>query len=143
MSFQVGLTVYVELSYDAEERRANVQQIAFVAAELARAGAAVIITPVAPSETSRLAARDTVIQDGGAGGNFFLVHVATPLEECEKRDRKGIYARARRGEITGLAGVDDIYETPEEADLTVDVSTQSIPEIVHSQWLSSLLCPQR
>lgn len=109
------------------------QQIAFVAAELARAGAAVIITPVAPLETSRLEVRDTVIQNGGPGGNFFLVHVATPLEECEKRDRKGIYARARRGEIRGLVGVDDVYETPEEADLTVDVSTQSIPEIVHSQ----------
>jgi len=121
-----------ELGYGPEERRANVQQTAFVAAELARASAAVIITTVAPSEISRLEARDTVIQNGGAGGNFFLVHVATPLEECEKRDRKGIYARARRGEIRGLVGVDDVYEMPEEADLAVDVSTQSIPEIVHN-----------
>lgn len=121
-----------ELGYTDKEREASTEQIAFVAAELARAGAAVIAAPTAPSETSRLIARDTVVNNGGAGGNFFLIHVATPQEKCEKRDRKGVYARARQGEIKGLVGVDDIYEVPERADLTVDVSTQSIPEIVHN-----------
>ncbi|KAK2464260.1 hypothetical protein APHAL10511_003717 [Amanita phalloides] len=120
-----------EQGFTAEERKANTQRIAFVAAELARAGAAVITTPVAPSETSRLVARDTVIHNGGAGGNFFLIHVATPLEECEARDRRGVYARARAGEVKGVVGVDDVYEAPERADLTVDASRQSIPEIVH------------
>lgn len=121
-----------ELGFSAEETKGSSQRIAFVAAELARAGAAVITAPVTPSETSRLIARDTVIHNGGAGGNFFLIHVATPLEECEKRDRRGVYAKARRGEIKGVVGVDDIYEAPERADLTVDASTQSIPEIVHN-----------
>ncbi|KAF8348338.1 sulfate adenylyltransferase [Amanita rubescens] len=124
-----------EQGFSAEERRDNTQQIAFVAAELARAGAAVITAPVAPSETSRILARDTVIHNGGAGGNFFLIHVATPLEECEKRDRRQVYARARRGEIKGIVGVDEVYDAPERADLTVDASMQGIPEIVHNIML--------
>ncbi len=133
--FTVGLSshVIVEQGFSPEERGDNTQQIAFVAAELARAGAAVITAPVAPSETSRILARDTVIHNGGAGGNFFLIHVATPLEECEKRDRRQIYARARRGEIKGVVGVDEVYDAPERADLTVDASVQGIPEIVHSE----------
>ncbi|KAF8639567.1 hypothetical protein AX17_001469 [Amanita inopinata Kibby_2008] len=121
-----------ELGHTAEERQANIQQIAFVSAELARAGAAVIAAPVVATERSRLAARDTVVQAGGAGGNFFLIHVATSLEECERRDRRCIYASARRGELKGVAGIDDVYEIPDEADLTVDIATQSIPEIVHN-----------
>lgn len=78
-----------------------------------------------------------MIHNGGAGGNFFLIHVATPLEECEKRDRRQVYTRARRGEIKGVVGVDEVYDTPERADLTVDASTQGIPEIVHSERI----CP--
>lgn len=104
-----------------------------MAAELARAGAAVIASPLAPYERSREAARDTVVQSGGAGGNFFLVHVATPLEHAEATDRKGRYAAARRGEIKGFTGIDDPYETPSKADITVDVTKQSVPEIVHSE----------
>ena len=61
-----------------------------------------------------------------------MIHVATPFEHCEKTDRRGLYARARRGEVTGFTGVDDPYEAPEHAELTVDVTKQSIPEIVHS-----------
>jgi sulfate adenylyltransferase len=122
-----------ELGYSKAERHQNLQRIAFVAAELARAGAAVIASPLAPHESSRAAARETVLQSGGAGGNFFLVHVATPLEYCEQRDRRGVYARARAGEIKNFTGVSDPYETPERPDLVVDVATQSIPEIVHSK----------
>ena len=133
----VGLSshVIVEQGFSAGERKDNTQQIAFVAAELARAGAAVITAPVAPSETSRIAAKNTVLHNSGAGGNFFLIHVATPLEECEKRDRRQVYSRARRGEIEGVIGVDDVYDAPERADLTVDASTQGIPEIVHSEYI--------
>jgi sulfate adenylyltransferase len=109
------------------------QRIAFVAAELTRAGAAVIAAPIAPYERSREAARQTVLSAGGAGGNFFVVHVATPLEYCERTDRRGVYTRARRGEIVGFTGVDDVYEVPRKPDLTVDVSTQTVPEIVHSE----------
>jgi|ERR1700722_925421 len=109
------------------------QRIAFVSAELTRAGAAVIAAPIAPYEHSRELARETIIQSGGAGGNFFVVYVATPLEHCEKTDRKGVYAKARRGEIQGFTGIDDVYEIPEHPDLTVDLTAQSVPEIVHSK----------
>lgn len=122
----------LELSFSKEARDVNTQRIAFVASELTRAGAAVIAAPIAPNEASRQAAKDTVQEYGGSGGNFYLIHVATPLEHCEKTDRKGVYAKARRGEIEGLPGVDDVYETPTKADLTVDITKQSIPEIVHS-----------
>ncbi|KXN91054.1 Sulfate adenylyltransferase [Leucoagaricus sp. SymC.cos] len=121
-----------ELSYSREDRHKNLQRIAFVAAELTRAGAAVIAAPIAPHEASREAARDTILQNGGSGANVFLIHVATPLEHCEKTDRKGLYAKARRGEISGFSGVDDVYETPSQADIIVDVTKQSVPEIVHS-----------
>jgi sulfate adenylyltransferase len=122
-----------ELGYSKEDRRRNLQRIAFVAAELARAGAAVIAAPIAPHELAREAARQTILQSAGAGANFFLIHVATPLEHCEKTDRRGLYASARRGEIKSFTGVDDVYESPERPNLRVDVTSQSIPEIVHSE----------
>jgi sulfate adenylyltransferase len=101
-----SLTDRTELGFTPEDRHKNIQRIAFVAAELSRAGAAVIAAPIAPFEHSRQAARDYVIQNGGAGGGtFFLVHVATPLEHAEATDRSGVYARARRGEIKGFTGI--------------------------------------
>ena len=102
-------------------------------AELARAGAAVILAPIAPTQASRDALRHTVLNTAGPGGNFFTVHVATPLEHCEATDRKGVYARARKGEIKGLAGIDVEFEPVGKAELVVDVTTQNVPEIVHSE----------
>ncbi|KAG1862530.1 hypothetical protein DFJ58DRAFT_775546 [Suillus subalutaceus] len=124
--------VNAKLGFTPDERHENLQRISFVAGELARAGAAVIASPITPEERSRALVKDTVLQSGGAGGNFFLIHVATPLEHCESTDRKGIYAQARRGEIGGFVGIDTEYEVPKKADLVVDVTTQSIPSIVHS-----------
>lgn len=124
--------VNAKAGFTPDERHENLQRISFVAGELARAGAAVIASPIAPEERSRALVKDTVLQNGGAGGNFFLIHVATPLEHCESTDRKGIYAQARRGEIRGFVGVDTEYEVPKKADLVVDVTTQNIPSIVHS-----------
>jgi sulfate adenylyltransferase len=137
VSLLLGETVRSELSselgFSHEDRHKNILRIAYVAAELSRAGAAVIAAPIAPFEASRKAAEQYVVQNGGAGGGtFFLVHVATPLEYCEKMDRKGVYAKARAGEIKGFTGIDDVYETPSKANLTVDTSKQSIQEIVHS-----------
>jgi len=137
VSLLLGETVRSELSaelgFSHEDRHKNVQRIAYVAAELSRAGAAVIAAPIAPFESGRKAARDYIVQNGGGGGgNFFLVHVDTPLEYCEKMDRKGVYAKARRGEIKGFTGIDDPYEAPSKADLVVDTSKQTIQEIVHS-----------
>ncbi|KAK1235592.1 Sulfate adenylyltransferase [Marasmius sp. AFHP31] len=119
-------------SYTPEERSRNLERVAFVSAELARAGAAVVAAPTAPREADRKRTKDTVTQSGGAGGNFFLIHVATPLEHCEATDRQGLYAKARKGEIKGFVGVEETYETPSKADLVVDTSKQSLSEIVHS-----------
>ncbi|KAI0043648.1 sulfate adenylyltransferase [Auriscalpium vulgare] len=136
VSLLIGDTVHHELApehgFTRIERHEHIQRISFVAAELARAGAAVIAAPVAPHQEGRTLAREHVTHLAGPGGNFFLVHVATPLEHCERTDRRGVYASARRGDITGFVGVDEEFETPKDADVTVDVTAQSIPEIVHS-----------
>jgi len=115
-----------------EERSKNLERLGFVSAELARAGAAVIAAPTAPKQVSRDVIQETVIHSAGAGGNFYTVHVATPLEHCEAHDRRGLYKKARAGELKGVAGIDEEYEIPERPELTVDVASQSIPEIVHS-----------
>src|SRR5579859_1945690 len=128
----LGETVRAELSaelgFSREDRAKNIARIAFVSGELTRAGAAVIAAPVAPFESGRKAARDQVSQYG----SFYLIHVATPLEHCERTDRKGVYKRARRGEIKGFTGVDDPYEIPQGADLVVDVSKDDVHRIVHN-----------
>jgi len=136
VSLLLGETVRSELSselgFSAEDRHKNIQRIAFVSAELARAGAAVVAAPIAPYESSRQAARDYILSSAGPGANFFLIHISTPLEYAEKTDRKGNYAKARRGEIPGFTGIDDVYEAPTNADLVADLSRQSVPETVHS-----------
>jgi sulfate adenylyltransferase len=65
-----------------------------------------------------------------AGAGFVLVHVATPIEVCEQRDRKGLYAKARAGQLRGMTGVDDPYEEPTDAELVVDTTTMSVPEAI-------------
>jgi sulfate adenylyltransferase len=114
------------------EEHHNLQRMAYVASELARAGAVVVASTIAPQETGRQAVRETITRQAGPGGNFFLIHVATPLEYCEKTDRRGVYYRARKGIIKGFIGVDEGFERPNNADLVVDITRQSIPEIVHS-----------
>lgn len=131
VSMLLGETVRAELSselgFSRQDRSLNIGRIAFVASELTKAGAAVIAAPIAPYEDARQHARELVEKSGP----FFLVHVATPLEHCEKTDRKGVYERARAGEIKGFTGVDDPYETPQKADLTVDLTKQNVRSIVH------------
>ena len=116
-----------ELGFSRTDRDTNIGRIAFVAAELTKAGAAVIAAPIAPFEDARKQARETVEKFG----SFFLVHVATPLEYAEKTDRRGIYKKARAGEIKGFTGVDDPYEAPAKADLVVDVEKTNVRTIVH------------
>jgi sulfate adenylyltransferase len=116
-----------ELGFSRHDRHTNIQRIAFVAAELTKAGAGVIAAPIAPFEESRQQARETISQYG----SFYLVHVATSLEYAEKTDKRGIYAKARRGEIKGFTGVDDPYEDPVKADLVVDAEKTSVRNIVH------------
>ena len=131
ISLLLGETVRAELSselgFSREDRHKNIQRIAFVAAELTRSGAGVIAAPIAPYDDSRRAAKETIEK----AGNFFLVHVATPLEHAERTDRKGVYERARSGEIKGFTGVDDVYETPTNADIVVDLTKTDVRTSVH------------
>lgn len=131
VSMLLGETVRSELSselgFSREDRNKNIGRIAFVASELTRSGAAVIAAPIAPFDESRQHARELVEKYG----DFYLVHVATPLEYCEKTDKRGIYQKARAGEITGFTGVDDPYEAPAKADLVVDCEKQTVRSIVH------------
>ena len=131
VSLLLGETVRSELSselgFSREDRDKNIARIAFVAAELTRAGAAVIAAPIAPFEGPRKQAKELISQYG----SFFLIHVATSLQYAEKTDRRGVYARARRGSVKNFTGVDDPYEVPQKPDLRVDVEHQSVREIVH------------
>lgn len=133
VSLLLGETVRSELSselgFSREDREKNIHRIGFVASELTKSGAAVIAAPIAPFKSGRDSAREVVEKFGA----FFLVHVATPLEVCESTDKRGIYAAARRGDVKGFTGVDDPYETPEgkEADLTVDLSKETVRTAVH------------
>lgn len=133
VSLLLGETVRSELSselgFSREDRDINIQRIGFVASELTKSGAAVIAAPIAPFESSRKQAREIVEKFG----SFYLIHVSTPLAYCEKTDKRGIYARARRGEIKGFTGVDDPYEAPQgkEADLVVDLSKETVRTAVH------------
>ncbi|KAI8980452.1 sulfate adenylyltransferase [Pilobolus umbonatus] len=116
-----------ELGFSKRDRDINIARQAFVAGELTRAGAAAIVAPIAPYADARNAARKTIEQYGG----FYLVHISTPLEECIKRDRDGIYERAKRGEIKEFTGLDAPYEAPVNADLTFDITKQSVSQAVH------------
>jgi sulfate adenylyltransferase len=135
VSLLLGETVRSELSselgFSRAERDKNIARIGFVASELTKAGAAVIAAPIAPFEDARKNAREMVEKYG----TFFLIHVATSLEYSERTDPKGVYAKARRGEIKGFTGVDDPYEVPLNAHLTVDVERTNVRSIVHQIML--------
>jgi sulfate adenylyltransferase len=86
-----------------------------------------VCCPIAPYHEAREAAR-RFARDAGAG--FVLVYVSTPLEECERRDRKGLYAKARAGQLRGMTGIDDPYEEPTDAELSIDTSSASQGEAI-------------
>ena len=115
------------LGFSRADRDLNVRRIGFVAAEVARHGGIAICAPIAPYAQTRAAVRAVVTEAGGA---FLMVHVATPIEVCEARDRKGLYALARAGTIPEFTGVSDPYEAPEDADLRLDTSVQEADEAV-------------
>lgn len=113
------------LTFSKEDREINIRRIGWVAAEISRHGGVAVCSPIAPFDATRQDVRRYVADAGGA---FFLVHVATPLEECERRDRKGLYAKARRGEIPEFTGISSPYEEPEDADVRVDTTGRTIDE---------------
>lgn len=113
------------LTFSKADRETNIRRIGWVAAEIARHGGVAVCSPIAPFDQTRQQVREMVEQAGGA---FFLVHVATPLEECERRDRKGLYAKARAGEIPEFTGISSPYEEPDDAAVRVDTTGRTIEE---------------
>jgi sulfate adenylyltransferase len=113
------------LTFSREDRETNIRRIGWVAAEISRHGGVAVCSPIAPFDATRQQVR-AMVED--AGGAFFLVHVATPLEECERRDRKGLYAKARRGEIPEFTGISSPYEEPDDADVRVDTTGRTIED---------------
>ena len=114
------------LGFSKEDRDANILRIGFVASEVVRAGGVAVCAAVSPYAAARAAVRGMVESDA-SGDNFVEVYVNTPLEVCEARDSKGMYAKARRGEITGFTGIDDPYEAPAAPELELE-TTNSSPE---------------
>jgi adenylyl-sulfate kinase len=106
-----------DLGFSREDRRENVRRIGEVARLMADAGLVVLVPLISPYEEDRALVRKA---HAAAGLDFLLVYVDTPLEVCEERDPKGLYAKARAGEITGMTGIDDPYEVPSQADLVLE-----------------------
>ncbi|HEX2174825.1 MAG TPA: adenylyl-sulfate kinase [Nocardioidaceae bacterium] len=113
------------LGFSREDRETNIRRIGWVAAEISRHRGVAICSPIAPFDATRREVRAMV---ESAGGAFVLVHVATPIEECERRDRKGLYAKARAGAIPDFTGISSPYEVPTDAAVTVDTTGRSIED---------------
>jgi sulfate adenylyltransferase len=107
-----------ELGFSREHRDLNIERIGFVASEVTRCGGVALCAAIAPYDGTRRRVRSMV---EGAGG-YLLIHVATPLALCEQRDTKGLYAKARAGLVSHFTGIDDPYESPEDADLVIDTT---------------------
>ncbi|MBT8430561.1 MAG: bifunctional sulfate adenylyltransferase/adenylylsulfate kinase [Gammaproteobacteria bacterium] len=120
-----------ELGFSKKHRDLNIRRIGYVASEITKNGGIAICAPIAPYTETRRAVRE-MIEDRGA---FIEVHVATPLEVCEGRDRKGLYAKARKGLIPEFTGISDPYEVPERAELTIDTANVSPMEAAQEIYL--------
>ncbi len=114
------------LGFDAESREINIDRIAWVAALVAAHGGIAIAAPIAPFDAGRRSARAMAEPDGV----FLLVWVSTPLEVCEARDRKGLYAKARAGEVADFTGISSPYEPPDDADVVLDTTELDVAEAV-------------
>lgn len=113
-----------ELGFSKKHRDINIRHIGFVASEITKNGGIAICAPIAPYAEVRAENRALIEQVGG----YVLVHVATPLEVCERRDRKGLYAKARTGIIKEFTGISDPYEGPRDADVVVDTTDMTPDE---------------
>ncbi len=113
-----------ELGFSKEHRDINIRRIGYVASEITKNGGIAICAPIAPYDATRKHVRGMV----EPGGGFLLVHVATPIEVCEVRDRKGLYAKARAGILKEFTGISDPYEAPTDADVTIDTGMLTAEE---------------
>jgi sulfate adenylyltransferase len=116
-----------ELGFSKEHRNINILRIGFVASEITKNGGIAICAPIAPYASTRREVRQMI----SAGGGFIEVYIATPLEVCEQRDRKGLYVKARAGIIPDFTGISDPYEVPENPDLIVDTVESNADEAAH------------
>lgn len=115
--------VFPQTGFSRKEREDHVRRVGYVASRLEHHGVTVVASLISPYEDSRRFVRELC-------DNFIEVYVATPLDECERRDVKGLYGKARRGEITGFTGIDDPYEAPEKPEVTIDTRNTAVDEAV-------------
>jgi sulfate adenylyltransferase len=116
-----------ELGFSKEHRDLNIQRIGYVASEITKNGGIAICAPIAPYTKTRRLVREGIEPHGG----FIEIHVATPLEVCEQRDRKGLYAKARAGILKEFTGISDPYEAPENPEMAVDTSDLTPDVVAH------------
>jgi sulfate adenylyltransferase len=114
------------LTFSRADRELNIRRIGYVAGEVTKHGGICICAAIAPFRTARAEVRARITPLGG----FYEVYVATPLAVCESRDPKGLYKKARRGEIKGFTGIDDPFEAPENPAIAIDTSKNTIDEAV-------------
>jgi bifunctional enzyme CysN/CysC len=115
------------LGYSDDDRAENIRRVAEVACLFADSGIVAIVPIISPFIASRDHARK-IHQDNEL--RFVEVHVATPIEECERRDTKGLYSKVRSGEMTGLSGVDSVYEPPKSPEITVGANNETLEQSV-------------
>jgi sulfate adenylyltransferase len=113
-----------ELGFSKEHRDINIRRIGYVASEITKNGGIAICAPIAPYDATRKHVRQLIDPYGG----FVLVHVATPIETCEERDRKGLYAKARAGIVKEFTGISDPYEVPADAEVVINTAELSAEE---------------
>ncbi len=113
-----------ELGFSKEHRDINIRRIGYVASEITKNGGIAICAPIAPYDATRKAVRGMIEPVGG----FILVHIATSVETCEQRDRKGLYAKARAGILKEFTGISDPYEEPKDADVVINTADLSPEE---------------
>jgi len=113
-----------ELGFSKEHRNLNILRIGFVANEITKNGGIAICAPIAPYDAIRKQVRELISQSGG----FILVHLSTPLDVCEGRDRKGLYAKARAGIVKEFTGISDPYETPTDAEVVLNTDLLNVEE---------------
>ncbi|TKW67740.1 MAG: bifunctional sulfate adenylyltransferase/adenylylsulfate kinase [Paracoccus denitrificans] len=120
-----------ELGFSKEHRDINIKRIGYVASEITKNGGIAICAPIAPYTSTRRAVREMI----EAYGAFAEVHVSTPIEECERRDRKGLYKLAREGKIKEFTGISDPYEEPQQPELRVDTTDIDVDNAAHQVLL--------
>jgi sulfate adenylyltransferase len=113
-----------ELGFSKEHRDLNIRRIGYVASEITKNGGIALCAPIAPYEATRTDVRKAIEPHGG----FILVHVATAIDVCEDRDRKGLYAKARAGILKEFTGISDPYEVPTNAEVVLDTTALSAEE---------------